>query len=149
MTGDGVITIPEFYLYVDKEVNRSTGERQTPGFWSLRQEYDRGEFIFIKPNFNPAKNLTVAPEPNPSNTPYWGLKSFEGKHASFLFGRKALVEFLHRRLFQTNHLITVVLGASGSSKSTLVKAGLIPALRQLSQWYILEPMRPIALPLQL
>jgi hypothetical protein len=149
LTGDGVITIPEFYLYVDKEVNRSTGERQTPGFWSLRHEYDRGEFIFIKPNFNPAKNLTVAPEPNPSNTPYWGLKSFEEKHASFLFGRKALVEFLHRRLSQTNHLITVVLGASGSSKSTLVKAGLIPALRQRSQWYILEPMRPIALPLQL
>jgi hypothetical protein len=34
------------------------------------------------------------------------------------------------------------LGVSGSGKSSLVKAGLIPELRQESKWYILDPIRP-------
>ncbi|MBD2183413.1 caspase family protein [Planktothrix sp. FACHB-1355] len=149
LTGDGVITTPELYFYVDKEVNRSTGERQTPGFWSLRHEFDRGEFIFVKPGFDPKKNLTPAPPLNASNNPYRGLESFEERHARFFFGRTALVEELSDRLSKPGRSLTIVLGVSGSGKSSLVKAGLIPYLRnkqekdpQAQKWYILDPMRP-------
>jgi hypothetical protein len=149
LTGDGVITTPELYLYVDKEVNQSTDERQTPGFWSLRDEYDRGEFIFTKPGFDPEKNLTLAPKLNASNNPYRGLKPFEERHSRFFFGRTALVEQLSERLSKPGRSLTIVLGVSGSGKSSLVKAGLIPYLRnkqekdsQAQKWYILDPMRP-------
>jgi WD40 repeat protein len=149
LTEDGVITTPELYFYVDKEVNRSTGERQTPGFWSLRYEFDRGEFIFVKPGFDPKKNLTPAPPLNASNNPYRGLESFEEKHARFFFGRQTLVEELSDRLSKPCRCLTIVLGVSGSGKSSLVKAGLIPYLRnkqekdpQSQKWYILDPMRP-------
>jgi WD40 repeat protein len=148
LTNDGVITTPELYLYVDRFVNENTGERQAPGFWSLRSEFDRGEFIFTKPGFDP-KKLTPAPPLDASNNPYRGLESFEEQHARFFFGRKALIEDLYKCLSQPKRSLTIVLGASGSGKSSLVKAGLIPYLReqqkkdeQSQQWQILDPMRP-------
>ncbi len=138
---DGVITAHELYLYLEQQVSKLSGERQRPGIYPMRLEYDRGEFVFTRPGFT-SEQLKPAPLLNESNNPYRGLASFDEKHAHFFFGRKALVEQLQRRLSQPNHSLTVVLGASGSGKSSLVKAGLIPDLRQESKWYILDPMRP-------
>ena len=138
---DGVITAHELYLYLDQQVSQLSGSRQKPGLYPMKLEYDRGEFVFTKPGFT-SSQLKPAPLLNESNNPYRGLASFDEKHAHFFFGRKALVEQLQHRLSQSNHSLTVVLGASGSGKSSLVKAGLIPDLRQESKWYILDPMRP-------
>jgi WD40 repeat protein len=125
---DGVITAHELYLYLDQQVSQLSGSRQKPGLYPMKLEYDRGEFVFTKPGFT-SSQLKPAPLLNESNNPYRGLASFDEKHANFFFGRKALVEQLQRRLSQSNHSLTVVLGASGSGKSSLVKAGLIPHLR--------------------
>jgi WD40 repeat protein len=138
---DGVITAHELYLYLDQQVSQLSGSRQKPGIYPMKLEYDRGEFVFTKPGFT-SSQLKPAPLLNESNNPYRGLASFDEKHAHFFFGRKALVEELQHRLSQPNRSLTVVLGASGSGKSSLVKAGLIPDLRQESKWYILDPMRP-------
>ncbi|MEG4340976.1 nSTAND1 domain-containing NTPase [Microcoleus sp. D3_18_C2] len=138
---DGVITAHELYVYLDKEVSKWSGSRQKPGIYPMRLEYDRGEFVFTKPGFT-SSQLKPAPLLNESNNPYRGLASFDEKHANFFFGRKILVEELQHRLSQANRSLTVVLGASGSGKSSLVKAGLIPELRQESKWYILDPIRP-------
>ncbi len=59
--------------------------------------------------------------------PYKGLASFQPEDASVFFGREDLVGDLLRRL-QTNRVL-VVAGPSGSGKSSLVRAGLLPALR--------------------
>ena len=149
LTEDRVITTQELYFCVGQEVSQSTSEQQTPGFWSLRDEFDRGEFIFVKPGFDPKKNLTPAPPLNLSNNPYRGLESFEERHARFFFGRTALVKELSDRLAKLGRPFTVVLGVSGSGKSSLVKAGLIPYLRdkqekdsQAQKWYILDFIRP-------
>jgi WD40 repeat protein/tRNA A-37 threonylcarbamoyl transferase component Bud32 len=67
--------------------------------------------------------------------PYRGLQVFEEEHAEFFFGREALVGQLVKALepvADAKHSAAqflAVLGASGSGKSSLVRAGLVPALR--------------------
>jgi len=60
--------------------------------------------------------------------PYKGLQSFEEADAGDFFGRTALVEQLLARLREDRFL--AVIGPSGSGKSSVVKAGVLPALRQ-------------------
>ncbi|MFF5518787.1 nSTAND1 domain-containing NTPase [Streptomyces coeruleorubidus] len=59
--------------------------------------------------------------------PYRGLTRFEPGDAELFFGRDQLVE----RLTELNrkHRFTAVFGPSGSGKSSLLRAGLIPRLR--------------------
>ncbi|NEN90225.1 MAG: hypothetical protein F6K48_15425, partial [Okeania sp. SIO3H1] len=148
LTGDGVITAPELYLHLRDNLMDKDGssELQTAGLWPL-QKHDRGEFIFTLPGFEP-KKLEPAPKLNPENNPYRGLESFDEKHSQLFFGRTELVNKLQD--FVKIHTLTVVLGASGSGKSSLVKAGLIPKLRKetTEEWYILPPIRPGKTPLQ-
>lgn len=85
--------------------------------------------------------------------PYRGLLPFEAEHARFFFGRDAdiarLIEKLGRQTF------VAVVGASGSGKSSLVKAGLLPrlkanALPDSGRWHVLtmtpgsQPLRSLA-----
>ncbi|MEU7023592.1 DNA-binding protein [Streptomyces sp. NPDC046203] len=66
-------------------------------------------------------------EDNGEQSPYQGLARFEaGDHERF-FGRGTLVEDV-RELVLT-HSFAAVFGPSGSGKSSLLRAGLIPALR--------------------
>jgi WD40 repeat protein len=139
--GDGVITATELYLYLRDNVETASNESQTPGIWTLSR-HDRGEYIFLVPGADP--KLKPAPKLTEKNNPYRGLQSFEEEHSQLFFGRKELVEELYKKVSHTSSSLTVVLGVSGSGKSSLVKAGLIPYLRQhnFREWYILKPMRP-------
>jgi energy-coupling factor transporter ATP-binding protein EcfA2 len=60
--------------------------------------------------------------------PYRGLEPFEAEHARFYFGREAMVEQLLAHLRDTSFV--AVVGPSGSGKSSLIRAGLVPALRR-------------------
>ena len=147
--GDGVITATELYLYLRDRVEIPTEKcriRQTPGIWCLNK-HDKGEYIFLSPGHE--LNLPPAPPLDESQNPYRGLKSFDEKHSSLFFGRTLLVEKLQD--FVKSHPLTLVLGASGSGKSSLVKAGLIPKLRQdnTEKWCILPILRPGETPLEL
>jgi WD40 repeat protein len=59
--------------------------------------------------------------------PYRGLQSFEEEHAEFFFGRERDVQRLLEILKASPFLCVV--GPSGSGKSSLVRAGLVPRLR--------------------
>jgi hypothetical protein len=59
--------------------------------------------------------------------PFRGLLPFRAEHSEFFFGRESLVDRLCRKLAEANFL--AVLGASGNGKSSLVLAGLVPALQ--------------------
>jgi WD40 repeat protein len=131
LTKDGVITAPELYLYLRDNVENRSGERQTPGLFPLRK-HDRGEFIFHDPDFDPS-TLSEAPELDETNNPYRGLKPFEERHARFFFGRQELIDKLYTHIAAPDCPLTVVLGISGSGKSSIVKAGLIPYLKNGSQ----------------
>ncbi len=62
-----------------------------------------------------------------ANPPFMGLKYFDASDASLFFGRETLTAELTDHL-QTSSFLAVV-GASGSGKSSLVRAGLVPALQ--------------------
>ncbi|MGF1596993.1 MAG: protein kinase [Acidimicrobiales bacterium] len=59
--------------------------------------------------------------------PYKGLASFQPEDADLFFGREDLVDELLRRLQMAR--VLVVAGPSGSGKSSVVRAGLLPSLR--------------------
>lgn len=61
--------------------------------------------------------------------PYMGLAAFTEKDAEFFFGRKKLVEGLEHALHARPRFL-LVMGPSGSGKSSVVQAGLLPRLRQ-------------------
>jgi hypothetical protein len=60
--------------------------------------------------------------------PYPGLRPFEPDEAFLFFGREMLIQELLSRLSANRFL--AVAGNSGSGKSSLVRAGLVPALQQ-------------------
>ncbi|NEZ55385.1 eIF2A-related protein [Adonisia turfae] len=146
--GDGVITATELYLYLRDRVELQFDiehQQQTPGLWPLRK-HDKGEYIFLVPGHE--LNLPPAPELNTANNPYRGLAAFDEDQAHLFFGRNQLITDL--QVFVCEHPLTVVLGPSGTGKSSLVKAGLIPALRESDDidWQILSPVRPGDSPLR-
>ncbi len=59
--------------------------------------------------------------------PYRGLDTFEENDARFFFGRERDIQRLLEK-FKAGRFLAV-LGASGSGKSSLVRAGLLPALK--------------------
>jgi WD40 repeat protein len=59
--------------------------------------------------------------------PYPGLRPFEADEADLFFGREQHVDALLKRL-SNSHFVAVV-GESGAGKSSLVRAGLLPALQ--------------------
>ncbi len=64
--------------------------------------------------------------------PYRGLFHFSPDDAEYFFGREVFIEELFRAT-QTRNFIPV-LGASGSGKSSVVLAGLVPKLQQEGHW---------------
>ena len=62
-----------------------------------------------------------------NHSPYPGLRPFEAEDKEFFFGRETQIAELIQRL--ANHRFLAVVGDSASGKSSLVKAGLIPRLR--------------------
>jgi WD40 repeat protein len=81
---------------------------------------------------NATKGIPLGPEvpiePREGVPPYRGLQAFDEEHAEFFFGRDADVQRLLEKLKGTSFL--GVLGPSGSGKSSLARAGLVPALRR-------------------
>ena len=82
--------------------------------------------------------------PPPAN-PYKGLHSFQEADSSDFFGRDRLIQQLIQRMSENSEgsRFLAVVGPSGSGKSSVVKAGLIPKLRQgampnSADWFIAQ-----------
>jgi WD40 repeat protein/DNA-binding SARP family transcriptional activator len=84
--------------------------------------------------------------------PYKGLRAFEESDAGDFFGRSALVEQVLDRLRDdgVRSRLVLVVGGSGSGKSSVVRAGLLPAVRRGdvpgSQGWFVTTMMPGSAP---
>lgn len=94
-----------------------------------------------------------APPTGAERNPYKGLQAFGEADTEDFFGREQLVAHLLERFDGTGQRarVVTVVGPSGSGKSSLVRAGLIPALRQggargSERWFV-ATMRPGPQPL--
>jgi len=96
-----------------------------------------------------------------SRCPFRGLEAFDSEHAEFFFGRERLVQQLVTQLDELANprgerrhspRFLAVVGASGSGKSSLVQAGLAPALqgqpKSGNQSWLIKTMRPGSHPLK-
>ncbi|MBN3926195.1 caspase family protein [Nostoc sp. NMS4] len=102
-----------------------------------------------------AKSYTNTPETTTGLDlgvcPYMGLSAFLEEDSQYFYGREALTQQLIHQLRDRSFL--AVIGASGSGKSSIVQAGVIPQLRlgkqipSSEQWWI-GSIRPGANPLE-
>jgi energy-coupling factor transporter ATP-binding protein EcfA2 len=93
----------------------------------------------------------LLPQLSEADCPYVGLEAFDERDAANFFGREERVQALAHRL--QHERLLVVTGASGSGKSSLVLAGLLPALRAgvlegSADWRYPPPLVPGTTPLQ-
>ena len=95
----------------------------------------------IELSFDALAALGKQPPEYKAQCPFPGLSSFgEKKYHKFFFGRDELIRDLQKELAKDNFL--AVIGTSGSGKSSVVLAGLIPQLKEeeLSlQWAYMTP----------
>jgi hypothetical protein len=94
---------------------------------------------------------TLAPEIPDALCPYLGLDAFQEDNHAVFFGRRRLIESM-LNLLRESRLLCVV-GASGSGKSSLVRAGLVSALRAgglpgSETWHYYRPIVPGSNPLE-
>jgi WD40 repeat protein/energy-coupling factor transporter ATP-binding protein EcfA2 len=78
---------------------------------------------------------------------YPGLKSFAPEDAAAFFGRRdeieQLIDLLHPTLQREAGRVVAIVGPSGSGKSSLLNAGLLPRLnRRDSRWIVVPSMLP-------
>jgi WD40 repeat protein/class 3 adenylate cyclase/energy-coupling factor transporter ATP-binding protein EcfA2 len=135
--------------YVERGPTRVKGLAEPVEVVKVRPELeDLAQDLAFRRALGPvASRATAATE---TRNPYKGLRAFEEADAADFFGREALTEHLVTRLAEVRFL--AVVGPSGSGKSSVVRAGLVPAVRGgalpgSERWTIVE-MFPGAYPLE-
>ena len=127
---------PSIPAAVDEVVWKATS-------WDARDRYrDVGEFTDALIGALGGAVGDVAPEGEVVN-PYIGLRAFSETDGEMFFGRDSAIDEMLSRLSQggvAGRFVTVV-GASGSGKSSVVRAGLVPRLRagaipEADEWFV-------------
>jgi len=124
----------------------ATPERQTIQATDTRPVGEHGQ---LAEEHGPAGRLRASGDETAAAValanPYKGLRAFQEADAVDFFGREALTSRLISRLDEPARLgrFLTVVGPSGSGKSSVVRAGLVPALRkgaleQFTKWPVLD-----------
>jgi hypothetical protein len=141
---------PDLSPELDSVIQRATAKDPVdryPDVLALLADFRHVIGVEVTPVPITAQVLEVA-------NPYKGLRPFQEADAIDFFGRQTLTDRLLARLTESGEYarFLAVVGPSGSGKSSVVKAGLIPELRQgaipaSDQWFITE-MLPGTHPLE-
>ncbi len=136
---DGIVTVYELQLYIQQRLEAAALEQQhdqTSCLFSF-SSHEGGEFIFVNTGFNPA-TLRNRERINP----YKGLDSYQPQDKAFFFGRDSAIRDLNHLLENTSFL--VVVGASGTGKSSLARAGILPQYAETDYAIIRPGKTPLA-----
>jgi WD40 repeat protein/transcriptional regulator with XRE-family HTH domain len=68
-----------------------------------------------------------------TDTPYRGLARFEPEDARWFFGREDVTDHLVSLAAEASPLPLILVGASGAGKSSLLRAGVLPRLKELAE----------------
>jgi WD40 repeat protein/serine/threonine protein kinase len=108
----------------------------------------------VKFDVTPSRRETVelAMEWDEVSNPFKGLRAFQEADSADFFGRENLVDQLVGHLQTPEKRFLALVGPSGSGKSSVIKAGLIPAIKAgrlpgSEAWFVVE-MFPGAYPLE-
>ncbi|MFH1137462.1 MAG: AAA family ATPase, partial [Pseudomonadota bacterium] len=119
-----------FYDQADGTNKRAYTSFETPTTFAyrLREHLQAKLDEYVKDGRLPAEGWDVAER----GAPYRGLEFFEVEHEDIFFGREqevADVQVALERQAGRRRAFVLLLGASGSGKSSLARAGVIPAIR--------------------
>ena len=103
-------------------ISKGINNAQNVGLFPL-EKHGNGEFMFIPTDFNPSL-LTERDYENP----YMGLQAYTDERAHLFFGREKAKQELLEKIEKQSFI--VIIGASGTGKSSLVKAGILPKLKE-------------------
>ena len=108
-------------------------DASTPGLEAHAEKLAKTIPILLAGDVNLASRILrttplTAEPPAEGDCPYKGLSFFDESDAAIFFGRELLVAKLVGHL-RENYFLAVVVGASGSGKSSVVRAGMIPTIR--------------------
>lgn len=150
--------------YSDTQISRLEQNQRLPDIPTLEARFVSALDLENEPKalarlLDLAANVRREDAPGLGLCPYKGLNYFDEADAELFVGREALIAKLLDRLFSltaggsastSETRFLAVIGASGSGKSSLVRAGLVPALRwnkKSVDWHI-HILTPTAHPLE-
>ena len=149
------LNLPPAFNAIIQRATAKDPEERYPDAWTLVQEFQKTlrqgsatvELELEELDFAEFELLET-------KNPYKGLRAFQQADASDFFGRTAMIQRVLDRLQEPvveNNFLAVI-GPSGSGKSSLVKAGVLPALRSgripgSDNWFYAE-MVPGEVPLE-
>ncbi len=123
-------TAGEFAGALMRALGDSIGpQRQEPQFVPIATSADSQEMspVSTYAGITPMSQVLLS-------SPYRGLYAFREEDAPYFFGRELFTERLVDTV--TNHHMAAVIGPSGSGKSSVVFAGLLPRIRDAGVWNI-------------
>lgn len=139
---DGVITATELMFFIREQIfkhlyerNISVDKQQIPMLFSLGAA-NKGEFVFLSPGRLNDGKLRLKKQTN--ENPYKGLDAYTENDSLIFYGRERVLEGWEEggvarpglKEVISNHPLTIVTGASGCGKTSLVKAGILSVYKQ-------------------